>query len=227
MRRVLSWLLVVLGAVVFLPALAAAVWVGTDDTAQTGPHTLTTPGVAVLTRAEILHYVGPVLHLTVERADGGPVFLGIAHEVDAESYVGQHSRSVVSRLGLPWDIDVEEPEGNVEALPPPAEQLWWLTSVEGPGAQELVWPLPHGRYSIVGLNADGAADVDVLVTMGLEIDGTFYTLLAIAALGLLLLLVGAWLLLRRRRRTVTPITADAQSWAPPPDPSEPRAEADR
>jgi len=227
---VLAWLLVVLGVVVAVPAVATAVWVGTDDTAQTGPHAMTTPGVAVVTKAEIIHYVGPVLHLQVERADGGPVFLGIAHEVDAESYVGQHSRGVVSRLGLPWDVDLEEPEGSVEAVPPPTEQLWWLASVEGSGAQALTWPLPHGRYSIVGLNADGTPGVDLEVTMGLEIAGTFYTLLAIAAFGLLLLLVGVWLLVRRRRRGVTPVTAttlapDTQSWAPPPD--QPRTAADR
>lgn len=204
MRRIFGWLLVVLGALVFLPAAAAAIWVGTDDTAQTGPHGLTTPGVAIVAEPSVLRYVGPVLHLTVERADGGPVFLGVAHEVNATSYLGEHSRRVVSRVGLPWDVDSGQRDGVEEALAAPGDQPWWIASVEGEGAQELVWPIPHGSYRIAALNADGSSAVEVDVTLGLEIAGTFYTILAVAAFGLLLLLLGLWLLLwrRRRRRTV-------------------------
>lgn len=199
MRRIVGWLLVVLGALVFLPASAAAVWVGTDDTAQTGPHRMTTPGLGVITEPSVLKYVGPVLHLTVERADSEPVFVGVAHEVDATSYLGEHSRRVVSRVGLPWDVETAQRDGVEEALPPPSDQPWWLISVEGDGPQELVWAIPHGSFSIVTLNADGSPALDADVTLGLEIAGTFYTILAVAAFGLLLLLLGLWLLLWRRR----------------------------
>lgn len=217
MRRIGGWLLVVLGALVFLPASAAAVWVGTDDTAQTGPHRMTTPGLGVITEPSVLQYVGPVLHLTVERADSEPVFVGVAHEVDATSYLGEHSRRVVSRVGLPWDVDTDQRDGIEEALPPPGDQPWWLISVEGDGPQELVWPIPHGSYSIVALNADATPALDADVTLGLEIAGTFYTILAVAAFGLLVLLIGLWLLLwRRRRREVE----DDPAWAGAAAPSE-------
>lgn len=217
MRRIVGWLLVVLGALVFLPASAAAIWVGTDDTGQTGTHRMTTPGLGVITEPSVLKYVGPVLHLTVERADGEPVFVGVAHEVDASSYLGEHSRRVVSRVGLPWDLDTGQRDGIEEALPLPGDQPWWLTSVEGEGAQELVWPIPHGSYSIVALNADGTPALDADVTLGLQIPGTFYTILAVAAFGLLLLLLGLWLLLwRRRQREVE----DDPSWAGAAQPGE-------
>lgn len=219
MRRIVGWLLIVLGVLVCVPSLAAAVSVGADDTAQTGPHDLTTAGVAMVTEAEALRYVGPVLHLTVERVDGGPVFVGVAHEVDAQSYVGEHSRRVVSRVGLPWNVESGEREGSAEPVPAPADQPWWLVDVEGSGAQELVWPLTHGRYSIVALASDGSPELDLRVTLGLEIDGTFYTVLAVAAFGLLLALLGLWLLLRRRRAEVPSPGAPGPVPAPGPMPA--------
>lgn len=224
MRRILGWLLVALGTLVFLPTLAAAVWVGTDDTAQTGPHDLTTAGVAMVTDAEVLQLVGPVLHLAVERVDGGPVFVGIAHEVDAASYLGDSSRRVVSRVGLPWDVESGERDGAAEPVAAPADQPWWLVSVAGSGVQDVVWPIPHGRYSIVALNSDGTAGVDLRVTLGLEIAGTFYTALAVAAFGLLLLLIGLWLLLRRPRRAPT-VDDEAGDVVPPGDEVPPPADS--
>ena len=135
---------------------AASVLIGSDDTAQTGPHDVFTPGVAIVTDAEALHYVGPTLHLTVEREDGEPVFVGVANEVDVASYVGEQSRRVVSRVKLPWSPTATETGTGVEPLPAPGQQPWWIESVEGSGPQELVWPIPNGRYSIAVLNADGS-----------------------------------------------------------------------
>ena len=138
--------LLVLGVVVTLIGAAASVLIGSDDTAQTGPHDVFTPGAATLTEAESLHYVGPTLHLTVTREDGAPVFVGVTDEVDASSYLGQRSRRVVSRVQLPWTLTAEETGAGTDALATPTEQPWWIDSVEGAGAQELVWPIPHGRY---------------------------------------------------------------------------------
>lgn len=192
--------LFVLGGVVLLVGAAASVLIGSDDTAQTGPHDVFTPGVAIVTDAEALHYVGPTLHLTVEREDGEPVFLGVANEVDVASYVAGQSRRVVSRLKLPWTPTANETGTGLDALPAPGQQPWWIDSIEGAGAQTLVWPIPHGRYSIAVLNADGSPAVDVQVTLGLEVEGAFTTALAVAAFGLALLLVGLWLWIRSRRR---------------------------
>lgn len=196
-------LLIAIGAVVLLLGAATSVLVGPDNTAESGPHDVFTPGIAILTEPEVLRYVGPTLHLTVEREDGAPVFIGVASEVDATSYVGDESRRLVSRVQLPWRVTASETGTGAETLADPSEQTWWITSIEGAGAQELVWPLPHGRYSIVVLNADGAPAVDVQVTLGLELDGTFYAALAVATLGLALVLLGLWLWIRSRRRRPT------------------------
>ena len=69
-----------------------------------------------------------------------------------------------------------------------------------PARKSWSGPCRHGRYSIVVLNADGAPAVDVQVTLGLELEGTFYAALAVAALGLALVLLGLWLWIRARRR---------------------------
>lgn len=191
--------LLVLGVLVALIGAAASVLIGSDDTAQTGPHDVFTPGVAIVTEAEALHYVGPTLHLTVSREDGAPVFVGVTNEVDAMSYLERQSRRVVSRVQLPWTVTANETGAGTDALPAPSQQPWWIDSVEGAGAQELVWPIPHGRYVLAVLNADGSPAVDVQVTLGLEIEGAFYAALAVTAFGLALVLAGAWLWIRARR----------------------------
>ena len=192
--------LLVIGGIVLLPGAAACALLGPDDTAQTGPHDVFTPGVAILTEAEALRYVGPTLHLTVAREDGAPVFVGVGNEVDVTSYVGDQSRRVVSQVKLPWTPIAHEAGSGIEALPAPGQQPWWIESVEGAGAQELVWSIPHGRYSIAVLNADGSPAVDVQVTLGLEMEGAFYTALAVTVFGLALVLLGVWLWIRSRRR---------------------------
>jgi hypothetical protein len=213
-----------LGGIVLLAGGAATVLIGADDTPQTGPHDVFTPGVAIVTDAEALQYVGPTLHLTVQREDGDPVFVGVANEVDVASYVAGHSRRVVSRVSLPWDPSAAETGTGLEPLPAPGQQAWWIDSVSGSGSQELVWQIPHGRYSIAILNADGSPAVDVQVTLGLELEGAFYTALAVTVFGLALVLLGGWLWIRSRRRRVrgngaepadAADTTDAAEWSDP------------
>jgi hypothetical protein len=207
--------LFLLGGLILVIGAGAAWLIGTDDTAQTGPHDVFTPGVAIVTDAEVLQFVGPVLHLTVERDDGGPVFVGVANEVDATSYLGDQQRRVVSSITLPWTPVAREIGTGLEAVPAPGQQPWWIDSAEGSGAQELVWPISNGRYSLVVLNADGSPAVDVEVTLGLELEGAFYTALAVAVFGLALILVGLWLWLRvRRRRTIDEPAASYEQLEP-------------
>ncbi len=217
--------LLVVGAILVLAGAAATLLIGPDDTAQSGPHDVFTPGVAILTEAEALHYVGPTLHLTVERDDDTPVFVGVGNEVDVLSYVDGASRRVVSRVKLPWTPTATETGTGLEPLPAPGQQPWWIDSVDGAGAQELVWPIPHGRYSIAVLNADGSPAVDVKVTLGLEMKGAFYAALAVTVFGLALLLLGVWLWIRSRRRRGS-VAEPAPDLADPGQPFEPPQSAE-
>ena len=131
LRTALRIVLLVVGGVTLLIGAAASILIGSDDTAQSGPHDVFTPGVAIVTDAEALHYVGPTLHLTVEREDGDPVFVGVANEVDAASYLGGQSRRVVSRVKLPWTPTATETGAGTEPLPAPGQQPWWIDSVDG------------------------------------------------------------------------------------------------
>ena len=208
-RKVIGVVLLILGIPILGAGIAAAVIVGPDDVAHTGPHRLTTAGVAVVTTPEVLAYVGPTMHLTVSSTSGDPVFLGIGPEVDVDSYLADASRRQISDLVLPWKVTSAETGTATDTLAAPGEQTWWLKSVSGAGERTIVWPIPDGRYEIVAMNADGSPGVAVDATLGLEVGGAFYTTLAVAAFGLLLLLLGLLLLLwrRLRRRRNRPATA--------------------
>jgi hypothetical protein len=200
---VLGVLLLVLGVPVLVAGTVAAVYVGPDDTAFTGPHRLSTDGVAIVTTPEVLAYVGPTLHLRVRSTSGDPVFVGVADDVNVQSYLGTAAHREVTDVSLPWKVTSEETGVRAAEVPAPGEQTWWLASVSGPGERSLVWPITNGRYAIAAFNADGGAGLAADVTLGLEVEGAFYAALAVAALGLLLVLLGVlclvWRRLRRRR----------------------------
>ena len=84
-----------------------------------------------------------------------PVFVGIASEADAESYLGDVRRAVVT--------DIEDPDYSPRPggppPSPPTEQSFWVASTSGAGEQVLDWDVEDGDWVIVAMSSDGSAGV--------------------------------------------------------------------
>ncbi len=160
------------------------------------------------------------------RATGaGPtdtVFVGIARSADVERYLAGSSWSDVVAIDhrTPRTVEVAG-TGSVE---PPLDQDFWAAATSGAGEQELVWETRGGRWSVVVMNADGAAGVAADVDVGFRSDAVTTVAVTLVVVGgivvaaaVVLLIVG----IRGRRTPGRPGATGTSSSSPLPPPVPP------
>jgi hypothetical protein len=133
-----------------------------------------------------------VLGLALQGTAGSDddVFLGIGPADEIADYLDGVEHSVVTAAGTtPFQLRYREIPGT-DSPEPPGEQDFWAESVEGTGAQELEWELTSGDWTIVVMNADASAPVDVGLRVGVRSSLIEPAAVALLFIGLPLLLLG-------------------------------------
>ena len=139
------------------------------------------------------------VRITTDAGDRA-VFAGIARSSDVSSYlagvaheefVDIRGRNVVNRAVAGGVIPA-----------PPADQTFWVASSAGTGTQDLTWPVEEGRWSLVIMNLDGTAPLDVVARAGARIEYLTPAALVAARLGALCL-IGRAVRAFRSPRTLT------------------------
>jgi Domain of unknown function (DUF4389) len=125
-----------------------------------------------------------------------PVFVGIAEEADAETYIGDVRRAVVTDVGDP-DYTIRR-GGAPES--PPGTQTFWVASTTGTGEQVLDWEVEDGDWVIVAMNADGSAGVTTELRVGAEVDPLIWIALGVLLAGVLVGMGAAALIYAGSRR---------------------------
>jgi hypothetical protein len=200
MRRFARVFLLVIGSIVTLAGLAAALLAGPDDTVTTGERELTSETVAFVSSASLFDFMGPSLHVAATAENGREVFVGVAHEVDVTEYLGGIAYDQIARLRFPASYELERVDGAVTGTEPePASRDWWYVQSAGPDKQEVDYPLGADPVNAVVMGADGDPPLAVSLELGLQIDNLFVTALLVLAIGLGLILVAIFALRRRRR----------------------------
>jgi hypothetical protein len=136
----------------------------------------------------------------IESESEQPVFLGIASESDADSYLGDVRRAVVTDID---DPDYSPRPGGPPASPP-IEQTFWVASTTGAGDQVLDWDVEDGDWVIVVMNPDGSAGVTADLRIGAEVDPLIWIALGVLLGGVLLGLGAAALIYVGSRRPREP-----------------------
>jgi hypothetical protein len=100
--------------------------------------------------------------------DGKPVFVGIAPTKDVDSYLAGTGHATVTDVNYaPFRADYDtQPGGRPTA---PGTQRFWAASTNGTGTQALEWKVRDGNWSVVVMNADASANVDVGVSAGSDV----------------------------------------------------------
>lgn len=129
----------------------------------------------------------------VEGANDDPskqIFMGVAEESDLNSYLNdvEYDKIVVFKI-YPYEIDYINHPGSAEPETP-TSQTFWSESVYGPGLQTLEWELEPGTWSIVLMNEDGSAGLDLSVAVGAKAPFIFGTGVGLLAGGIVGLIVG-------------------------------------
>ena len=93
-----------------------------------------------------------------------PIFLGVARADDAAAYLASVEHVTLAEVADPATRYTRHPGG----APPtkPSSSDIWITQATGSGTQTIDWPLEQGRWTVVVMNADGAAGVDVNADVG-------------------------------------------------------------
>ncbi|WP_181784061.1 hypothetical protein [Pseudonocardia pini] len=127
--------------------------------------------------------------VTAAAAGSDAVFVGIGPSDQVAGYLADVARDRV--------VDVDDRTDTVDVVPapgtrtpaPPATQTFWAASAQGPGEQRVDWPARQGRWTVVVMNADGAAGVDVVASGGVAIGVLTPLAIGLLVAGLLFLVL--------------------------------------
>jgi hypothetical protein len=152
------------------------------------------------------------------------VFAGIGPSPDVEAYLRgvSHDRVVDFDESGSMSYDHLDGEGAPGA---PGDQPFWVAQVSSQRPTDLTWDVDAGDWTVVVMNADGSAGVDVGARAGIKLDWLLPVAIGILAGGVVLLAGGTVLAVfgtspRRRHRDTSPVSLPAMA-ATSPQPGSP------
>jgi hypothetical protein len=141
-----------------------------------------------------------------------PVFIGIAKTQEVEDYLFDVEHEEVTNIEVfPSKFKYRIIAGNAQPLPP-GSQRFWLERSEGTGSQKIEFKLEEGEYTIVAMNADASAGVDMEVIFGIKASGL------VLAIGIIFLFVGLVVMAGGIIMVVFGARSQQQRIPPPPPP---------
>ena len=169
---------------------------------------------------------GPVASFMLQATSADPgqeIFVGVGPQADVTSYLANVEHSELTQVRFnPFQASYRTMSGSEEPALPGAQDFW-AVSAQGPGTQQIESDLRSGNWAVVVMNADGSRPVAVDLQAGIRSRflapvtlGTLITGLALLALGIPLLVVGAAGLGRSATPTDLPRRSPAGSAATPP-----------
>lgn len=158
-------------------------------------------------------------------SDGGaPLFVGVGPSEEVGAYLTDVQHTEVTdieafgaeaiRIGSSNRVSHIEHAGSATPQPP-ASLGFWTVRTQGEGLQQLDWEPESGAWTLVIMNSDGAAGVDISTSVGVN---TPWILIGLVILGLMTLLaaIGAVILSVVASRRQDPANATSTSTQPAP-----------
>lgn len=129
------------------------------------------------------------------------IFMGIAEESDLDTYLYDVEYDEITEFSIhPYEIDYRYHPGSSRPTAP-SSQTFWTSSAHGPGTQSVEWTLETGTYSLVLMNDDGSAGLDLRVAVGAKVPLIFGTGVGFLIGGIVGLIIGFLMVFLAVRRT--------------------------
>jgi hypothetical protein len=206
--------LLVLLSLVLLGAGGTALWADRTEReagyATTDVHAFSTSGSALATVSTELgsggfgwlyspSLLGEVRIRVTPTGPGGPLFVGIGPSLDVDRYLAGVDHTVITEF---WGEETETVAGDARPSPP-RSQDFWVASSTGSGPRTLEWDPTDGSWSVVVMNADGEAGIDVGADLGARAPALPWIALGLLVAGAVFLVGGALVIVGvlRHRRT--------------------------
>jgi hypothetical protein len=136
------------------------------------------------------------VRIRVERPDGRPVFVGIAHQDDVDRYLSGVGHAEVEDLS-PAEYKVTS--GGAPRRRPGAESFW-VARGQGPGRQTADWEVEGGHWAAVAMNVDGSRRVVVDADVAAKVGWFVAAGIGMLVVGLLMLAGGVAVIVLAARR---------------------------
>jgi uncharacterized membrane protein len=116
--------------------------------------------------------LGDLVTFKVEGSNNDPskqIFIGVATESDLDAYLNGVEYDEMTNLHIyPYSVDYQNHPGSI--VPgAPTSQTFWTESTYGTGTQILEWELEPGSHSLVIMNDDGSAGIDIDIVLGAKV----------------------------------------------------------
>jgi hypothetical protein len=137
--------------------------------------------------------------VTATGTEATPIFVGIAHRADVDTYLARAAHDEITDFEVdPLSITYDRRPGS-EVPTPPTDQPFWDRSAAGPGRRTMTWPVKHGDWSVVIMNADGSPGVSAGVSVGAKLGFMLWLGIGLVAVGAILAVAGGAVILIARR----------------------------
>jgi len=146
---------------------------------------------------EVLDWMGVVTDFRVEGSSNDlskGIFIGVADESDVDAYLSNVAYDEMTFTDFGWRLSIDEvtytrhPGSSTPATP--TSQTFWTESAHGVGTQTMEWETEVGRHSIVLMNDDGSAGVDLSVIYKVKVPSIFGLSLGFVIGGIVVLVIG-------------------------------------
>lgn len=151
--------------------------------------------------------LGDLATFKVEGSNNDPsnqIFIGVARESDIDAYLSGVEYDEITDINInPDRMDYQNHPGSI--VPgDPTSQTFWTESSYGAGTQILEWELEPGSHSLVLMNDDGSAGVDMNIVLGAKIPLLFIVGVGVLVAGVVALFISILMIYfsARRRGTV-------------------------
>ncbi len=202
MRRRMSWVLTVFGALLAIAGLGVMLILGPDSRFTTGPHAVETEGIAVVTAPKVITWANVRIDVLAEVPVQKPIFVGLGNTVDVQDYVSETARLEFTDFHTPWKTKTRTIDGKAGLPGAPTALDWWIAGSAGRGGAGISTNLPDQTVSLAILSVGDSNLSGLKVSLAYGVEGGFAK-----GIGVLLLGAGAVLLGRLVRRG-TPLWAD-------------------
>ncbi len=139
------------------------------------------------------------VRIRAARADGGPVFVGIARERDLDAYLAGVAHDQIREVDGD-SVSLRRAAG-ASAVGAPAKEDFWVARGEGNGTQTIEWEATEGEWAALVMNADGRPGVRADVGVGARTALLLPIGIGLLAIGVLLLAGSVALIVFGTRRS--------------------------
>jgi len=156
---------------------------------------------------DVLDWLGIATAFVVEGSNNDldkNIFIGVAEESDVEAYLSDVEYDEMTFAHIGWlsfeRMDYTNHPGSSEPAAPASEEFW-RDKEYGAGTQTMEWETEVGSHSIVLMNDDGSAGVDLDAVFKVKVGSLLGISVGLLVGGIAVLLLGAFMIILAVRRS--------------------------